>query len=98
MLEQNPSDMTLLTDVIREHSHHLKERSVNRTVEVLAAKREKFREEIQQLVGHLSLLVPIAGNLSSHEASQIMLVQEAINRLGDEAFAQFLLQVLKEMQ
>lgn len=97
MSEQSPLETTFLTDLIKEHSHTLKERSVSRTVEVLEAKRDCFKRDIQQLVQHLSLLVPITGNLSSHQTEQELLLQEAASRLGDDAFAQFILQVLKEM-
>ncbi|MGK7932877.1 MAG: hypothetical protein AB4041_15815 [Microcystaceae cyanobacterium] len=98
MAEPTPLETTLLTDLIKEHSHHLKERSVSRTVEVLEAKRASFRREIQQLVRHLGLLIPITGNLSSHDVSQEMLLQEAAQRIGDDAFTQFLLQIMNEIE
>ena len=94
MTEPNPLETSLLTDLIKEQSYHLKERSVNRTVEVLEAKRASFRREIQQLIQHLGLLIPITGNLSSHET----LLQEAAHRIGDDAFTQFLLQIIQERE
>lgn len=97
MLEQAQQETILLTAMLQERSHALREQSVNRTLEVLAAKRARFREELRHLIVHLGLLVPIAGDLSSKEETHLILLQEAVNRLGDDAFAQFLLQILNEM-
>ncbi len=97
MLEPTRQETLVLTEIIRERSHALQEKTVNRTVEVLAAKRARFREELQDLILHLGLLVPIAGNLSAKNEHHSHLLQEAVNRLGDEAFAQFLLQIIKDM-
>jgi hypothetical protein len=72
-----------------------RERSIRRTVTVLEAKRKRIRQELQQLVRHIALLVPAAESKSVNQ-SQSDLLAEAAKRLGDEAFAQLLLQILQE--
>ncbi len=89
------TETILLTEQLKKRSHSLQEQTLNRTVEVLAAKRARFREELQQLIVHLGLLVPLTGSIN--QDTQVLLLQEAVHRLGDEAFAQFLLEILQEM-
>ena len=80
----------LLTEFIRE-------RSVRRTVTVLEAKRKRIRDELQQLVSHITLLVPLAAISRNSTDANPDVLQEALARLGDEAFAQLLLQILQEI-
>lgn len=75
-----------------------KERSIRRTVKVVEAKRKRIREELEQLILHLALLVPVAGaNTHSLDSSSDLLL-EALNRIEDDAFTQLLLQVLQEVR
>lgn len=71
-----------------------RERSVRRTATVLEAKRVRIRDELQQLVRHMALLVP-AGTQTAE--SYAALLQDAAERIGDDAFTQLLLQVLQEI-
>jgi hypothetical protein len=72
-----------------------KERYIRRTLAVLQAKRKRIRDELQQLVTHLNLLVPLAKNYPLND-DRADLLEEAATRLEDEAFAQLLMQVIKE--
>ena len=73
-----------------------RERSIRRAVIVLEAKRKHVREELQQLIQHISLLIPLARVSATTPNSQAELLQDALERLGDEAFAQLLLQILQD--
>ncbi|AFY78487.1 MAG: hypothetical protein IGR93_20015 [Hydrococcus sp. C42_A2020_068] len=73
---------SLMTEFVRE-------RSIRRTVKVLEAKRKRIREELEQLIQHLDLLVPSSATSSD-------LLQEAIQRIGDDAFSQLLMQLMQE--
>jgi hypothetical protein len=73
-----------------------RERSIRRTVTLLEAKRKRFREELQQLVSHLTWLIPLKSVPSSARTFHTDLLAEAVEQLGDEAFTQLLLQVLQE--
>lgn len=68
-----------------------RERSIRRTVKLLEAKREQIREDLKQLVNHFSLLVP-----NKQAMNDPQLLQDAVQRLGDETFAQLLNQILQE--
>lgn len=68
-----------------------RERSIRRTVKLLEAKREQIRDDLKQLVNHFSLLVP-----SPQAKTDTKLLQEAVQRLGDDTFAQLLTQILQE--
>ena len=75
-------------------SEFRRERSVRRTATLLEAKRLRIHDELQHLVRHLALLVP-AGTQTSE--SYAALLQDAAERIGDDAFTQLLLQVLQEI-
>jgi hypothetical protein len=83
-----PEPDELLTELRRE-------RSIRRTVTVLETKRKRIREELQQLVQHITLLVP-ATERFSHD-SHHSLLEDAISRLGDDAFAELLLQIVQDV-
>ncbi|ELR99398.1 hypothetical protein [Gloeocapsa sp. PCC 73106] len=68
-----------------------RERSIRRTVKLLEAKREQIREDLKQLINHFSLLVP-----SQQPNTDTQMLQDAVTRLGDEIFAQLLMQILQE--
>jgi hypothetical protein len=76
-------------------SEFYRERYVRRTIAVLQAKRRRMRDELQQLVNHLNLLVPLAKNNNSSD-DRLDLLEEAAKRLEDEAFAQLLIQVIHD--
>lgn len=78
-------------DVLAGEFHQ--ERYIRRTLAVLQAKRKRIRDELQQLVTHLNLLVPLAKNHSLDD-NRNDLLKEAAKRLDDEAFAQLLLQAI----
>jgi hypothetical protein len=84
-----PSEQDVLT------GEFYKERYIRRTLAVLQAKRKRIRDELQQLVTHLNLLVPLAKNYSL-EDNRADLLEEAAKRLDDDAFAQLLIQIVNE--
>jgi hypothetical protein len=69
-----------------------RERSIRRAVAVLEAKRQRIRDDIEQLISHITLLVPP----SSSARDAYNMLEDAAGRLGDDAFAQLLLHVLQE--
>lgn len=72
-----------------------RERAVRRTLTVLATKRDRIRDELEQLIRHLSLLVPSELVERPSNQSEQNAIEEAVERLGDEEFAQLLLHVLQ---
>jgi hypothetical protein len=77
-------------------SEFYRERYIRRTLAVLEAKRKRIRDELQQLVNHLNLLVPVAKNITSDERADLL--EEAAKRLDDEAFTQLIVQAIDEMK
>lgn len=69
-----------------------RERSIRRAVTVLEMKRRRIRDDIEQLISQISLLMPPSS--SDREASALL--EDAAGRLGDEVFVQLLLQVWEE--
>ena len=96
MLESLEQDV-LLADFLQQRAQHLRECSIRRTVQLLEAKRRRIREELEQLIGHIALLVPLTGAANNSTESHSQLLRDAVEQLGDEAFAQLLLQVLQEI-
>ena len=73
--------------------------SVRRTARVLALKQQSIYEEIGQLLEHISLLVPSLDRPSqAHAESKMKVLEEALRRLGDPAFADLVLQVLQHQR
>ena len=68
-----------------------RERSIRRTIKLLEVKRKEIRTDLQQFVTHLALLLP-----NRPVKSDPKLLNEAIERLGDDAFALLLSQILQE--
>jgi hypothetical protein len=68
-----------------------RERSIRRTVKLLESKRRQIREDLKQFINHFSLLIP-----SNQARSDPELLIDAMQRLGDEAFAELLRQILQE--
>ncbi len=83
----NDPETGILTKAFRQ------ERSVRRTMSLLETKRQRMRDDLRQMLLHMSLLIPSA------TAGEIdwEVLQEALGRLGDEPFAQLALQILQEI-
>ena len=73
-----------------------RELSIRRTVRVLKAKRSRIRDDLNQLVTHLSLLVPRSKEHGSLRQSSAEIILEALERLDDDAFTQLLTQVMSQ--
>jgi hypothetical protein len=86
-----PESDSLMTEFSRE-------RSIRRTVKVLEFKRKRIHEELEQLILHLALLIPSTGASATSNTVSSELLEEAVNRIGDEAFGQLLLQILQEAE
>jgi hypothetical protein len=74
-----------------------RELSIRRTTQVLKVKRESIRKDIQQLISHLTLLLPSTQLTQKESESNLDLLQAALDRLGDDAFSQLILQILQEI-
>lgn len=77
-------------ELIKEFS---KERSIRRILRVLQAKRSRINDDLNQLVTHLGLLVPL-----SHNKKDNNILLEALNRLDDDAFTEMLKKIIKDSQ
>ena len=76
------------SNLIREFA---RERSIRRVLRVLKAKRTRVDEDLNQLVAHLGLLVP----LSQKQGDKSILL-EALGRLENDAFTQLLMEVIEK--
>ncbi len=70
--------------------------SVRRTARVLNAKRQSILEDLEQLIGHMALIVPAASPADRDPESTSRMVEEALARLGDEAFTQLVIEVMQK--
>ena len=68
-----------------------RERSIRRVLRVLVAKRSRIQDDLNQLVTHLGLLVPL-----DRDRGDFDVLLEALNRLDDDGFSQLLAQVIKD--
>ena len=77
-----------------------RERSVRRTLLVLEAKHRSIKSDLQRLVKHLNFLIPSSqGNDSQGNVIEnLEVLEEALGRMEDEAFAQLMLRLLHELQ
>ena len=73
-----------------------RERSIRRTVKLLRAKRSRIREDLHQLVNHLSLLIPVPKSKSDRNLTSAEMLIEAVQRLDDEIFTDLLIQIIQE--
>lgn len=73
-----------------------RERSIRRMAKLLEAKRKRIREELEQLISHIALLVPTRSTTQSQSQSELLL--DAVSRLGDEAFAELLIELMEEVK
>ena len=88
-MQEPPSRDELLVELARE-------RSIRRTVRVLKAKRSRIKDDLNQLITHLSLLVPRSKEHGSLRQSNSEIILEALSRLEDDAFTQFLTQIISQ--
>ncbi len=70
------------------------ERSIRRIAQLLQNKRSRIRDDLQQLIDHLSLFVPLSVSTDDHTANTEILL-EAAQRLDDEVFTKLLLQIIQ---
>lgn len=68
---------------------------IRRTMAVLQGKRKRIRAELQQLIEHMAFLVPSAREGHATETDREVL-EKALGRLGDDAFAQLVLQIMHD--
>ena len=66
-----------------------RERSIRRILRVLKAKRTRIDENLNQLVTHLGLLVPMSQQQEDHG-----ILLEAISRLDDDRFVLLLKEII----
>ncbi|VEP18408.1 conserved hypothetical protein [Hyella patelloides LEGE 07179] len=76
------------SDLLKEFT---KERSIRRILRVLKAKRSRINEELNQLVTHLGLLVPLKHNKDDND-----ILLEALSRLDSDGFTELLEQIIKD--
>ncbi len=72
-----------------------RERSTRRAISILEAKRKRIREDINQLVNHLTLIAPPSGWAGEDSDGYRELLTEALGRLGDDTFSELVLQALE---
>ncbi len=72
-----------------------KERSIRRTVRVLQAKRARLKTEINQLLTHLSLLLPCSEQSGNLRESSSEIILEALDRLDDDIFTELLAEAIE---
>ena len=73
-----------------------RERSVRRAVKVLDARRQRVREDLHQLVSSIALFV-LPVEFPDHAGEHYReILTEALSRLGDETFAELVLEMLKK--
>lgn len=75
-----------------------RERSIRSTVKLLEGKRQRIREELEQLIAHITLLVPSLAKSTNSSTDRAKVLQDAVKRLDDEAFAQLFLAILQKVQ
>ncbi|MGA1475768.1 MAG: hypothetical protein ACO4AI_11540 [Prochlorothrix sp.] len=68
------------------------ERSVRRAQHLLAIKQRRIEDDLVQFLQHLTLLVPSAESTAENEIIVQAVLEDALKRLGDEAFAVLVLQ------
>ncbi|NET33982.1 MAG: hypothetical protein F6K19_18490 [Cyanothece sp. SIO1E1] len=75
-----------------------KECSVRRTARVLELKKKSIQDELEQLLKHMALLVPSMETIGQSAADgRAQLLEEALERLGDQAFTDLVLQVMNNL-
>ncbi len=74
-----------------------RECSVRRALDVLDVKHRRIEEDLQQFIQHLKLLVPAIELSPETRISEIEILEEALERLGDDAFADLVLRILERV-
>lgn len=80
-------DPSRSSDLIQEFT---RERSIRRILRVLTAKRSRINDDLNQLVTHLSLLVPLDRDNGDRD-----LLLEALSRLEGDGFSDLLKQIIE---
>jgi len=70
-----------------------RELPIRRTMTVLQNKRQRVREDLEQLLAHLAFLVPAPAGCD-RAATDREVLEAALDRLGDDAFAQLVRQIV----
>lgn len=86
----DPSEKDLLLVALQQ------EIPIRRATAVLQDKRQRIREDLLQLVQHLGFLVPQPAGSPRSPTTDREVLEKALARLGDDAFAQLVRQVLSE--
>lgn len=73
-----------------------RERSIRRTAKLLYAKRSRIREEMDRLIGHLSLLVSVPCRTEEDPQPESDILIEAAKRIDDPVFTDLLVQIMQE--
>ncbi|MEM9508522.1 MAG: hypothetical protein AAGA16_12695 [Cyanobacteria bacterium P01_E01_bin.35] len=75
-----------------------RERSIRRTVRLLYAKRSRIRDELDRLIGHLSLLVAVPRKTAEDPQPESEILIEAAKRINDPIFTDMVIQIIQERQ
>ena len=75
-----------------------RERSIRRTVRLLYAKRSRMRDELDRLIGHLSLLVSVPRKTAEDPQPESDILIEAAKRINDPIFTDMVIQIIQERQ
>ncbi len=78
-----------IRDDLQQFVSHIGQTVPSRILEV---KRQRIRDDLQQFVSHLGLIVP-QSQTGNDFPSEIL--QDALDRLGDEVFAEFIRQIIQ---
>lgn len=83
-----------------DHSNQLatqfrQELPIRRTTAVLERKRRRIVEDIEQLIEHLGLLIPAPAGEKYSDRANPEVLEQALSRLGDDAFTQLVLQIAR---
>ncbi len=90
------SDRPELNELSREFH---RERSIRRTLTVLEAKRKSVSNDLERLIRHIKFLLPSTTSSATHSNSHqdLEVLKEALERMGDDAFAQLMLALLPKL-
>lgn len=72
-----------------------KERSIRRTVRLLHAKRSRIIEDLERLISHLSLLVPLPNKSLEENQPKSDILIEAAKRIDDPIFTDLLIKIIQ---
>ena len=69
---------------------------VRRMASLLEGKRKRIRDDILQLVQHIGFLVPPRTGATGPGQFDPAILEKALGRLGDDAFAQLVIQIVRD--